>query len=164
MIQSSAPLFKAALKARLEGIQTLSSFGTLISRGHPYPKAWSGDLVIIGRVSNRRRTWVASMTQCNEEYDVEVLVNAAGSAQDPYAGFEERAYAMADAIEESLIAWTRESGGQLVSGTWGHVMTAIPGVSEDQEGIDDDQRGAPRARDATVSLTVHVTARLVDHG
>lgn len=164
MIRSSAPKFKSALQTRLEAIAGLGRGTTLISRGHPYPKGWAGHTIIIGQVLNRRRQWVAAMTQCNEEYDVEILISAGGSAQDPYSGFEDQAYALADAVEDSLISWTREGGGELVTGAWGQVLTAIPGEAGDQEGIEGEENRAPKSRESVVSLMVHVAARLINHG
>jgi hypothetical protein len=161
--KSSAPYFKAALKSRLETVAALRSGTTLISRGNPYPKSWGGEAIIIGAVSNRTREFACGMTQCNEEYDLELAVNVAGSPQNPHEDYEARAYELADAVEESIISWTRD-GSTLVSGAWGHVDVALVSEGSDQEGMKVDSHSdveIPTARDATVILTVHVMARLL---
>jgi hypothetical protein len=159
MLASSVPAMKAALKTRIEAALVTAQQTALVSRGHPYPKAWAGHTVIIGRSAITERRRVASGTQENELYTVELLICAAGSAQDAYSGFEDAAYALRDLIVNDLHAWA-----PLPSGTWGHVALIETAGGSDQEGIEEDRKGAPKSRDATVTLTLNVTARLVSSG
>lgn len=164
MLTSSVPLVKAALEARIAAVLAAAGHSALVSRGHPYPKAWAGQTVIVGRVAGRLPpVWTAAMTQQNEEYEIEVLVNVAGSAQDAYSSFEDAAYALEALIAGDLVAWTREPE-TLPAGDWGQVLAILPAGGSDEEGIEEDRHGAPKSRDATVTLTVHVRARLVGHG
>mgnify|MGYP000952277341 CR=1 FL=1 len=159
MMASSVPYVKAALKTRIEAALTAAGQSALVSRGHPYPKAWAGHTVVIGKATIGDAQRVAAGTQENEHYDVELLICAAGSAQDAYSGFEDAAYALRTIIVSDLLAWA-----PLPSGSWGHVLTIEPVGGSDQEGIEEDRKGSPKSRDATVAVNVRVAARLVSYG
>jgi hypothetical protein len=158
-MQTSIPHFKAALKARLEADATLIAAGGSVSRGNPHPGAWPAKLVIIGAVSGWTLAFACGMTQVNEEYDLEVVATFAGSPQNSSALYEDGAYALMVPVLTSLVSWM--DGNPLVSGAWGHVGAAIPQPAGDAEGFEVDANGVPVARDSTVSVSVHVTARLV---
>ncbi len=160
---SSVPYFKAALIDRLQATPALATGKTTISRGLPYPKSWGSEAVIVGGMSNYQQRLVAGLTQRREEYDVEIAIDASGSAQDPYEDFEVRAYQLAAAVETSLTQWTR-TGEPLVSGDWGYVAAALPEYVSDEEGIDQEEGKAPRGRSAAVRMRVHVTAVVLGHG
>ena len=159
MLASSVPAVKAALKTRIEAALLAANQTALVSRGHPYPKAWAGRTVIIGRATIGDSNRVASGTQENERYTVELLICAAGSAQDAYSGFEDAAYALRDLIVSDLDVWA-----PLPSGDWGRVLSIETTAGSDQEGIEEDRKGAPKSRDATVALSLSVVARLVNNG
>jgi len=159
MFASSVPAVKAALKTRIEAALVAANQSALVSRGHPYPKAWAGHTVIIGQATIGEPDRTAAGAQKNERYDLELLINAAGSAQDAYSGFEDAAFALRDLIESDLDSWD-----PLPSGTWGHVLTIEVGGGSDAEGIEEDRKGAPKSRDATVTLHLRVVARLVRYG
>ena len=69
----SVPFVKAAIVARLEAIQTLSSGSTLVSYGNPSPKRWPREVVIVGAMTGWGHTHVAAMTQEREEYDIDIM-------------------------------------------------------------------------------------------
>ena len=160
---TSVPHFKAALIARLVATPALASGKVTISRGHPYPKRWANESVLVGGMSGYQQSPACALTQRREHYDVEITANVEGSAQDPYEDFETRAYALAAEVETSLTEWTRASD-HLCEGDWGHVAAAVPDYVSDQEGIDQEEGQAPRGRDATVHMVVHVTAVVLGHG
>ena len=160
---SSVPFFKTALINRLQTVPALANGKVTVSRGHPYPKRWANDSVLVGGMSNYQQRLVCSMTQRRETYDVEITANASGAAQDPYEDFEARAYQLAAAVETSLTEWTR-TGETLTSGPWGLVSAAIPEYVRDQEGLDQEEGKAPKSRDCTVYLVVHVTASVIGSG
>jgi hypothetical protein len=163
MFSSSVPALKAALMTRIEAALATAGKTALVSRGNPYPKAWAGQTVIIGKATIDPPVRVVGMTQENEYCDVEVFINAAGNAQDAYSVFEDRAYALRDVIESDLRDWTM-APETLPAGSWGQVLSVLAFGGSDQEGIETDKNGAPRSRDCTVTLTVRVQARKVSYG
>ena len=157
---ASVPGFKAALVTRLAATAALATGTTTVSRGLPYPKRWGREAVLIGQMTNFQTNLVGGMSQRRERYDVEIAINVSGSPQTPYEDYEERAYALAAAVDTSLTEWSR-TGATLCSGTWGQVVSAIPEYVRDEEGIEEDDKGVAIGRDCTVYMTVHVIAAVV---
>jgi hypothetical protein len=152
-MESSVTYLKAALLARLKADATLVATEAGIFRGNPHPTKWPAKAVIIGKVSGWQLTFVCGMSQANEEYDLEIIANYAGSAQNSNTTYEDGAYGLMVAVLASLVTW--HTGDNLVTGTWGQVNAIIPSAAGDAEGLDEG------GRDSTVTMTVHVTARLV---
>ena len=152
----SVPFAKAAIRDRLAAIPTLSE--TLVSYGNPSPTRWPREVVIVGAMSNWGHTHTAALTQEREEYDIEIMVNVTGPVRNSNETNEARAYEIADAIHDSLEEWTRTSPGSLVTGAWGHVDVIMPEAAHDIEGVSQEER------DASVILTVHVLACLINYG
>lgn len=150
-MESSVPYFKAALLARLS---VVVAAGGVAFWGNPHPAVWPAKVLLIGDTSNRAHTYVCGMSQCNEEYDVELVANAAGAAANANATNQIAAYALMNAVETSLLDWT-VAADPLCSGAWGQVNAAVPGAGSDGEGLDES------GRDATVKMLVHVVARMV---
>jgi hypothetical protein len=155
-LESSVPHFKQALMERLEALPALATGKTVVSWGNPHPRKWPKEVVIIGPATNRTRRFTAGMRQAAEEYDVELVVNITGPAQDTNPANQKRAYELADAVEASLTEWNLE-GAPMAAGAWGTVNAIMPGPASDEEGLDDQNR------DATVTFEVRITARLLAH-
>jgi len=156
-IECSIPYFKRALEELLRSIPILNAGQTVISWGNPHPNHWPREVVIIGDTSNRIRTWTAGHTQATEEYDVVLKVNVTGNAINPSADPQNRAWKLANAIESALLEWVL-SPTPFAEGDWGYVFDVDVSTASDQGGLDET------SRDATVTLTLHVRARVIRHG
>jgi hypothetical protein len=157
-MESSIPYLKIALRDRLIADPGIDAGTTVVSVGNPHPDDWGYEAIIIGAMSEWSHTHVAAMTQENEEYKVEILVNVVGTPMDAYDALQMRAYALASIVRESVETWTRD-GGELVTGDWGHVDQVMPADDgHDIEGLDET------GRDSSVVFNVEVRARLVSNG
>lgn len=152
-MRSSVPPFKAGFLARLQADPGITGDDLIVAWGNPYPVRDTGELVIIGSTTGRKLDYTAGMTRANESYDIEVLISVTGPPQNPMDEREQRAYALADAVCESVRSWTA-AGGPLVSGDWGQVNIVEVSESHDQDAL------LSSVREASVMLTVHVTARI----
>jgi hypothetical protein len=153
-MRSSVPGFKAALLARLGADPNITGPDLMVTWGNPYPLSESGELVVVGNVANRKKAFVAGMTAANETYDLEVLVSVVGAVANDTPAREARAYALADAVDESIRTWNL-SGGPLASGDGWQVSSCLPADSHEQDAL---LSGA--SREASVMQTYSVMARL----
>lgn len=151
---STVPAFKAALLARLQGDSTLTADSTAtggkltIAWGDPHPERAESGLVAIGATSSRTVEYTASMTQANERYEVSVLVSVIDRVNNSREALWTRAYALADAVTESLRAWNATGLDGVVERAW------VTGSSDD-EAVD------AAIREASITLTVSVLGRMV---
>lgn len=141
---SSVPGFKAALTTRLAAaLPTVQ-----VSLGHPHPDPDGEELVIVGDTKGRTLTWVASMAAANEVYTVEIVVSVAGPVtKDTTTVRLARAYAIADSIVASVLAWEPTDFAGLVN-------SVTPKGSEDSDVMMAD------VRESSVTLALEVFARI----
>jgi hypothetical protein len=140
---STVPAFKAALLARL----TTALAGVSEVHWGDDPDKQGQKVVLIGPVSNRELQFVAAMTQANETYDLDLIVSVVAPLQESYSVLVDAAYAIADAVIDSVLSWRETSYG-------GVVDIVMPGQASDSESTDGDWH------EAAVALSLHVTARV----
>jgi len=153
-MRSSVPGFKAALLARLKADPAITGSDLIVSWGNPFPDTETSELVAIGSVTNRKLEFVAGMSQANETYDLEVLTSIVGAIVNDMEPREVRAYALSDAIAESIRTWNL-AGGPLATGDGWQVNICEPTDSHDQDALVTGGN-----REASVMQTFHVTARV----
>lgn len=146
-MRSSVPAFKAALEARLKADSDLIGDDLTVSWGDPSPKPATRELVAIGNTSNRAVEYRGVMTQGRETYDVVVIVSVIGSDKVSHADLVTRAYDLAQAVTENVLAW-RETAFDGVC----DIVTENPG--EDDENVGDG------GRESSVTLSFRVTASI----
>ena len=148
---STIPAFKAALLARLSAEAGL--LGVQVSWGHPYPARLADELIIIGNATSAPGQSPVGLGSGDreEEYHVALLISVAGSARVTQQALEERAFELAAAIEQSMIAWQFEEApfGGVVD--WALVLSMQSAEVLAESGD---------AREASVTITVAVTARI----
>lgn len=155
-MKSSVPAFKAALLARLQADPDITGTDLTVSWGDPYPDRAGAEAIFIGQTTNRALDFTCALSQANETYEVEVRVSVTGSHLEPAPWA--RAYELADAVAESARSWNQDTVSPLPTGAWGSVNVVMPGASTDDESLISD--GKTTSREAGVTLTLHVTARI----
>lgn len=162
---STANSVKAALRSRLLNEAALS--GVQISHGHPYPDRPEREVVMIDRAaagSNLgdrfpagQRPRALNTTSREERYTLDVIVSVNGSARDRYPDLEERAYAIATAVDDSIRTWRDTTPSAYDGAARWVVVTAI----EDREGLaipGRDTDAADGGREAVVRIELSVAA------
>lgn len=163
---STAPAVKAALVDRLRADAALA--GVQISHGHPYPDRLEREVVIVGRVTAQSRVGdryqgghtpraLGSAGAREERYSIELVLNTSGAARDRYPDLEARAYAIADAIDESVRAW-RSTTPAAYDGVARWVLVASV---EDREGLSipgRDTEPPEGGRECVVRVELNVAA------
>ncbi len=145
---SSIPAFLAALKARLAADATITAASAQVTLGNPAPAAPQAKVVGIGGdVADRRLDYIAAMTQANESYVVDVVAIVEVSVHDTPDGLLTAAYALIDAIEASVLAWSKAGCG----GTASSVAPVGGSHSMSTDGT---------VRDLIVVVRLQVTARI----
>jgi len=156
---SSAPAVKAAMLARFQADALIGGAGVLVTRGHPYPIRPGQEIVSIGasraqsRIGDRfaggQSPRALGRDAREERYTVPLTVSVVRHESDDYAAMEDRAYAIADALDASLRAWRYTTP----SAFDGLCRYAIVVSVEDGEALEQG-----KGREALVLIDVNVAA------
>lgn len=162
---STANQVKAALLARLQSDPALS--GVQITHGHPYPNRPEREIVMIDRASAGsnlgdrypagQRPRALNVTSREERYTLDVIVSVIGAARDRYPDLEERAYAIASAVDDSIRTWRDTTPSAYDGAARWVVVTSV----EDREGLaipGRDTDAAEGGREAVVRVELSVAA------
>lgn len=148
-MRSAVPAFKKALLERLEKTKALAE--VTVSWGNPYPDDAGDEVIIIGNTTGKGKGHVAGLSQANEVFSVDIIISVVGSAQTGLKELVERAYELAEAVDDSVIDWAKEPV------KYGGVVTmVVPGLWSDGEAVTDDGDW----REASVITQLDVTARI----
>ena len=121
-----------------------------VSWGNPHPKKLADVLLIVDDAENITWKPTASLTQMNEEYDLQCYVSVEKSSKFSRKDQWQRAYDLALAAISDVMKMCRE--GTMPA----QVNIIMPGSANDSDAV------VPDRRENSIPFTLHVTARLVD--